>query len=501
MPLLDIRVPAVLLRIDRNPFHHGTLGAVRSLGRAGVEVHLVADCAASPVRGSRFLGRLHPPPAPGARPADVAAVLHRVAARIGRPAVLIAMDDAGAIAVSRLRERLAPAFLLPPGSGALAEEVADKAELAGLCARVGVPHPLTLVPDSAAEAVAGVERLGLPVVAKWSRPWLLPPGSGLRSTVVLRSAREARELYARAAEAGSRLLLQAFLPPGPDRDWFFHGYADRQGTLRAGGPGRKHRSWPRGAGLTAAGEWTVNPPVTALAERLVGALGYRGILDLDFRREARTGAYHLLDFNPRPGAQFRLFTDASGLDVVRALHLDLTDRALPAPAPRPGRGFVVENYAPLTALRRPPQGRELAWHAADDPGPGLAMWALWSRHVGGRVAERLAPRAMARARTAVRRGRASAARAARRGTRGTPAAMPRPGSPAEPADPAPAGPAPGGPGPVPAVPAPVSLSVPPAPPAPTAPAPTRPCFPAPTAPVSPTAPASPNDHDEKASSC
>jgi predicted ATP-grasp superfamily ATP-dependent carboligase len=384
------------LRVDRNPFHHGTLGAVRSLGRAGVEVHLVADCAAGPVRASRFVHRLHPPPAPDARPADIAAALLRVAGQLGRPAVLLAMDDAGAVAVSRLRERLSSAFLLPPQPGVLAERVADKAELAAACARVGVPHPRTLVPDSPAEAAAAAHRLGLPVVAKWSRPWLLPTGRGLRSTVLLRSPREARELHARSAEAGSRLLLQAFLPPGPDCDWFFHGYADRTGALRAGGPGRKHRSWPRGAGLTAVGEWADNPGVTASAQRLVAALGYRGILDLDFRRDAGTGGYHLLDFNPRPGAQFRLFTEASGLDVVRAQHLDLTGRELPAPTPRPGRCFVVENYAPLTALRRPPQGRELAWHAPDDPAPGLLMWAQWSRHVARRVAGRVAERATER---------------------------------------------------------------------------------------------------------
>ena len=434
MPLLDPLVPAVLLRIDRNPFHHGTLGAVRSLGRAGVEVHLVADCAASPVRDSRFIRRLHPPPAPDARPADIAAVLHRVAGQLGRPAVLVAMDDAGAVAVSRLREQLSPAFLLPPQPGALAERVADKAELAATCARVGVLHPVTLVPDSPAEAAAGVRRLGLPMVAKWSRPWLLPTGCGLRSTVLLRSTREARELYARSAEAGSRLLFQAFLPPGPDCDWFFHGYVDRNGVLRAGGPGRKHRSWPRGAGLTAVGEWADDPRVTASAERLVEALGYRGILDLDFRRDAGTGGYHLLDFNPRPGAQFRLFTEASGLDVVRALHLDLTGRELPAPTPRPGRGFVVENYAPLAALRRPPQGRELAWHASDDPAPGLVMWALWSRHVAGRMAERVARRAVDRARAAARHDRAAAGTAGQ-GARG-PAASVAAGRSSESAPPA-----------------------------------------------------------------
>ncbi|MFD5540147.1 ATP-grasp domain-containing protein, partial [Streptomyces sp. NPDC127079] len=146
MSLLDVRVPAVLLRIDRNPFHHGTLGAVRSLGRAGVDVHVVADSAGSPVRSSRFVRGLHPPPAAGASAAEIVTVLRRVAARIGRPAVLIPMDDASAIAVGRFREDHAPHYLPPRQPGALPERVADKAELAEVCAAAGIPHPGTLVP-------------------------------------------------------------------------------------------------------------------------------------------------------------------------------------------------------------------------------------------------------------------------------------------------------------------------------------------------------------------
>ncbi|MEU1849940.1 ATP-grasp domain-containing protein [Streptomyces sp. NPDC019990] len=389
MSLLDTRVPAVVLRIDRNPFHHGTLGAVRSLGRAGVEVHVVADSTGSPVGASRYVRQMHPPPPPGASSDDILTVLRDVSERIGRPAVLVPMDDASAIAVSRMRGELASSYLLPAMPDALAERVADKAELAAVCASADVPHPTTLVPDSPAEVAVAMRQLGLPVVAKWSRPWLLPAGSGLRSTTVVRSVRQARELLVRTGEAGSRLLLQAYLPPGPDRDWFFHGYADHSGTVRAGGPGRKELAWPRGAGLTAVGCWTPNTEVQALAERLTGELGYRGIFDLDFRRCGTTGRYHLLDFNPRAGAQFRLFADRAGLDVVRALHLDLTGRPLPDGVPVDGRTFVVENYAPLAALRAAPGGRELAWYAADDRSPGRAMWALWCRHVSRRLRERL----------------------------------------------------------------------------------------------------------------
>ncbi|WP_208106971.1 ATP-grasp domain-containing protein [Streptomyces sp. GC420] len=381
MPAFDTGVPALLLRLDPNPFHHGTLGAVRSLGRAGIEVHAVVESPRSPVTRSRHLHRAHAAPLDRGLP-SVLRTLRRISDIIGRPAVLVPMDDLGAIAAARLAGQLTGRYLLPAQPPDLPERVADKAELAGICEGLGIPHPDTVVPGSAALAVAAARELGLPAVAKWSRPWLLPGGSGLRSTCLVRTPGEAGELYARTERAGSSLLLQRRLPESPSGDWFFHGYARAAGGCAAGGAGRKERAWPHGAGLTAAGRRLPNPEIERAAARLVGALGYRGVFDLDFRLDPRTGRCHLLDFNPRPGAQFRLFTDSGGLDVVRALHLDLTGRPVTTSAAEPGRVFVVENYLLLSLLaappgRRPerPAGIEAAWFAGDDPGPFLAMAA------------------------------------------------------------------------------------------------------------------------------
>lgn len=411
MPSFDTEVPVLLLRFDLNPFHHGTLGAIRSLGRAGIEVH-IAEAAPGPVGRSRFVHRvhpLHPLPPDGTSDADVGPALCRISDAIGRPAVLVPLDDRGAIAVAALAERLRGRFLLPETAPALPARVADKAELARLCRETGIAHPVTVTPDSAADAARQAALLGLPVVAKWSRPWLLP--KGMRSTTLVQNPAVAFELYERSAHAGSRLLLQQRLPGGRGTDWFFHGYADGHGGFLVGGAGRKDRSWPPRTGLTAVGTWLANRAVEEAAARLAAQVGYRGILDLDFRLDPATGAYHLLDFNPRPGAQFRLFTDDGGLDVVRAQHLHLTGRAVPAQCGGQGRVFVAENYALLSALvsgaslfvprrrgrerervagdRTPDRGRgrvpgratgrtvERAWFAADDPRPFFAMAGAW----------------------------------------------------------------------------------------------------------------------------
>lgn len=355
---------------------------------------------------SRYLRAVHPGPVGGLDPEAPEALLEcltGVSEQIGRPAVLIAMDDLSAIAVSRVAPMLGSRFRIPHQPDDLPARVADKAELSRLCARWDVPHPETVIPQGGAEAAEAAWRLGLPVIAKWSRPWLLPPGADLRSTTLLRTAAEARRLYERSAEAGSPLLLQRFLPAGPDTDWFFHGAFARGGRPLIAGSGRKEMSWPVRTGLTAVGRWLPDPAVEEAGLRLAERLGYQGILDLDFRRDEQ-GVFRLVDFNPRPGAQFRLFTDTGGLDVVQAMYLDLTGQRVPEPSGGPGRVFVAENYALLAAVRgrslprRPPappagaraaaaparrgrgRGRErgkveAAWFAADDPMPFLAMLA------------------------------------------------------------------------------------------------------------------------------
>jgi hypothetical protein len=70
---------------------------------------------------------------------------------------------------------------------------------------------------------------------------------------------------------------------------------------------------------------------------------------------ANTNEYKLVDLNPRVGAQFRLFEDGAGVDVARALYLDLTGRCVRASRPIEGRTFVVDFHdlaASLGYLRR-----------------------------------------------------------------------------------------------------------------------------------------------------
>jgi D-aspartate ligase len=394
----DTSTPAVVLKLDPNVMHHGGLGVIRSLGRIGVPVYGVHEGRLAPAASSRYLrGRYYWQPGSG----DAERIrdgLLTLAGRIGRPAVLLPTDDAGAIFLAEHGEDLRPWFIFPEQPAELPRQVAGKVSLWQLCRDLGIPAPEAAVPETPAAAREFARRAGYPLIAKLASPWR---AAGLLSTSILTSQDQLDSLLAASARAGAGLMLQEFIPRGDaDQDWFFHGYCDAASTCRPAFTGVKERSYPARAGLTSLGRSEPNAVLSDQVTALLGKLGYRGILDLDLRLDPRDGEYKLLDFNPRLGAQFRLFQTTAGIDVATAAYLDLTGAAIPEGEPVARRRFIVENYDPLGALgywRRGELGLrswaaslrgidETAWFAADDLAPfGLMClrmgWRLMSRPV------------------------------------------------------------------------------------------------------------------------
>lgn len=392
---LDQAVPAVLVRQDWNPAHHATLGVIRSLGSLGVPVYALLESPRVPAARSRYLTGLLPWWPEQMPRHERAAQLAAHAQRIGGRPVLFAMDDASAILLAEHADLLGRFARLPDGTRGDPSRVADKARLAQLCGEYGIDHPKIRLPGTVREARSAAHELGLPLVAKWTRPWLLPHRDAvagpLRSTTLIATERQLLELFSRRAEAGSALMLQELVAPS-GRDWFFHGYVraatgstETETECCFAATGRKELAWPRDTGLTARGRWLSDARVQSAGLAAARAAGVCGPVDLDFRLDARTGECHLLDFNPRLGAQFRLFTDAVGLDLPRAAHLDLTGRPVPSPRPRHGRVLTVEFYDPIGALR-PGRAIERAWLDRRDPIP----FAVAARYAAARALNRLA---------------------------------------------------------------------------------------------------------------
>ncbi|MCS0602892.1 ATP-grasp domain-containing protein [Streptomyces sp. LP11] len=387
----DRDVPGLVVKFGDYPLHHGGVGAIRSLGRLGVPMYAVTEDPYTPAAASRYLKKAFVWPTTGAEdPARLVEGLLRIGGRIGRPSVLIPTDEEAAVLIAEHQAELAGPFLFPRVDPALPRRLASKQGLHELCVEHGIASPSAAFPRSYDDVVAFAETARFPVVAKNREAFVRRSRPAVHGTT--RVATRAG-LLALARDWGPEpgVILQEYLPREQAEDWIVHACFDRDSQPLALFTGVKVRSWPPHAGMTAHAYVVDNPELADLAARFVKEIGFTGVVDLDLRFDRRDGQYKLLDFNPRVGAQFRLFESEAGVDVVRALHLDLTGRPVPEGEQRTGHRYVVENIdlPALLAYRRGgyttphaparASGTELAWFAGDDPLPFLTMLARFAR--------------------------------------------------------------------------------------------------------------------------
>ncbi|MFE0099524.1 ATP-grasp domain-containing protein [Streptomyces sp. NPDC059009] len=393
----DRSVPGLIVKFGDYPLHHGGVGAIRSLGRLGVPMYAITEDRYTPAAASRHLTRAFPWRTTGTEdPERLVDGLLRVGRRIGRPTVLIPTDEEAAVLIAEHQKELGDkesgfgGFLFPRVEPELPRRLASKQGLHELCVEHGIASPPAAFPQSYAdiEEFAGAARF--PVVAKNREAFTRRKQPAVNGTTRIETP---AGLLTLARDWGERpgVILQEYLPREQAEDWIVHAYFDADSTPLALFTGVKVRSWPPHAGMTANAYVVDNPELADLTTRFIKQIGFTGIIDLDLRFDRRDGRYKLLDFNPRMGAQFRLFESESGIDVVRAMHLQLTGRAVPEGEQRAGHRYVVENIdlPALLAYRRSgyttphaparPSSTELAWLAADDMLPFFTMLARFVR--------------------------------------------------------------------------------------------------------------------------
>jgi len=327
--------PVVVMKIN--------LGLVRSLGRLGVPVYAVHDRADSAITRSRYLREVFAWDAKQHPAADTVDFLLGVARRVGGRPILVLSDDASNMVVADHQDALAEAFTFPRQPDGLARALYDKRGMDELCRRHGIPTPDTEFPQSRADVEQFAAQTAFPVVVKAIEGARSDQRGDVR-TVIAEDAATLFDAYDRLEDPEQpNLMLQQYIPGGPESVWMFNGYFDERSECRFAAIGRKIRQAPPDTGMTSLGITVHNATVDELTRRFMRDLGYRGILDCGYRYDARDGQYKLLDVNPRLGGASRLFVGEGGMDVSRALYLDLTGQPIPADAAR-------DDLAPFLAM-------------------------------------------------------------------------------------------------------------------------------------------------------
>ena len=267
--------------------------------------------------------------------------------RIGQRSVLIPMGDVMATFVAENADCLREKFTFPDQDARLMRSVSNKRELYHLAKTHDVPTPEIHSPQSREDLLNALDKMNFPVLFKPSH------GSGGSGQVLVKTKREALEVYDKLGHPED-MILQEYIQGGVDTNWMFEGYFDSRSNCLFGLTGKSLRILPSRFGFTTLGVCLKNEAIDETTKRFVKGIGYSGIMATDWRYDARDGKYKLLDFNPRVGSEFRLFVSDTGMDVVRALYLDMGGKRVDSGEICVGRKWLTEDldlHASLEALR------------------------------------------------------------------------------------------------------------------------------------------------------
>jgi D-aspartate ligase len=295
-----------------------------------------------------------------------------------QPPLLILTQDAAVEAVSRWRAELSSCyrFLLP--SQATVDLLNDKGRFHDFASREGFPVPRGIVVTSV-HGMAALDAMAAPVVVKPVCKSALQH-SGLDRATRFETMAEAKVHCAALLERNTDAIVQQWIE-GPDHGIYFClFFCDSAGNPLRIFTGRKLSAFPPAVGSTATcvAAPEVRAELEALTVRLTTQVKFAGMGGLEFKRDANTGAFVIIE--PTVGR-----TDWQ--EEIAALSGVNIPMAALAFASGQGVGPVAAGSQAIawrTSLKhRAPQGLRGAgikivdgyWRASD-PVPGLIFYAV-----------------------------------------------------------------------------------------------------------------------------
>src|SRR5271165_1550344 len=310
-----------------NLFHSG-LGIVRQLSGRGIRV---VGLSAHPQVYGNYTRLCEVCFAPDSQdqPEELVAFLLRAALHL-RGAVIFPTRDADVLFLDRFRHDLERYFKLAIPSHAVLPRIMNKATLVRIAAGASVPIPRTEVVSEADQLGRQAETVGFPCVVKpvTSANWRLRNNwklVGARKAFRVDSLAELQQEYNRLSAACPEILLQQWIPGATDQIVVWGGYVRKYSEPVAYFTARKLIQSPAEFGTGCVVQSESIPELIEPSVRLCRALGYEGMAEIEYKRDASDGQFKLIEINPRHWDWHQL-GNATGVNLTWAAYCHLTGR-------------------------------------------------------------------------------------------------------------------------------------------------------------------------------
>ncbi len=338
MIISDTSIPVLVLNCKL-----GALGIMRSLGSLGIAMAGVDADPKSPAMLSKYCKKKFFMDLDLDKSEEYLNFILKIKDEIKQKAIIIPTSDETAVFVAQYYNELSEFFITPQNSADLFSNLMKKDKMYHLAVKYEVSTPYTEFPQNLEDVKNYLKNPNLPVMLKAIDGDKLFART-LKKMVIVNNEDELLRNYQDLEDkTDPNLMIQELIPGDDDQVFIFNGYFDENSDCKIAFTGHKIRQFPVHVGCASLGINFWNEDVNKITTDFMKKLGYRGILDIGYRLDPRDGKYKVLDINPRIGGAFRIFTSNSGMDVVRALYLDLSKQKSVPGVSKNGRRWIIED--------------------------------------------------------------------------------------------------------------------------------------------------------------
>jgi len=366
--------------IVMNMFYTG-LGIARSLGEHGIPV--IGLTAKPGIYGNytRY-AKIVVSPDSRDQPEALLNRLMELGKELGHRAVIFPTRDDDVIFLDRYRKELSPYFILTVPESAAIQGCLDKWETYLAARKANVQTPRCWLIENENDLRQALPNLVYPCVVKpvaayhWRKSghWALVGG---RKAIGIHSEEELLSEYKAISRADTRMLVQE-LVAGDDQCLVIAAcYFDRQSNFVAGFNLQKVLQVPQGFGTGCIVQATNRAELFEPAIRLLQEIRYTGIAEVEYKWDATTRQYQLIEVNPRPWDQHRLGR-VCGVDLVYLAYLEHAGLPLPVTTCRERSVKWVAEDGFITAVLQSIWRRDGSFRRLLRLARGSRTYAIWS---------------------------------------------------------------------------------------------------------------------------
>jgi len=325
---------------------HTSLGVIRGLGRHGIKIFVVYEKKTPPVFSRYVKGRFR---FKGDNEEDRVAFLIDLANKNNLNRWAIFPDsDRWAIFLAKNQNILDKYYTYTTPPWDILQWSIDKRLTYQLAEEIGIGYPLTYYPKNRADVLK----------INGSFPMVLKPAhrekQDLFSEVKVWQVNNKEELLARydmACEStdNSNILIQEMIPGGADSE-FSYAALCRNGKVLADVFAARKRMRPIDFGVSVYAETILKPEIEIPARLWLEKNCYTGLVEIDFKYDARDDQYKLLDVNSRAWGWIVLCSSA-GVNFPLLLWRLLTGENVDFVRARPGVRWFRAIFDLISAMK------------------------------------------------------------------------------------------------------------------------------------------------------